>query len=45
MGLKEVLLEDKERKKEEKTDWKKITVRILSNFLYVYRTFSTDQIR
>lgn len=35
MGLREAILEDKERKKEEKTDWKMITVRILTNILYV----------
>lgn len=35
MGLREAILEDKERKKEEKTDWKLITIRILSNILFV----------
>ena len=33
MGLREAILEDKERKKEEKTDWKLITIRILTNIL------------
>lgn len=33
MGFKEVILEEKERKKEEKKDWKMITVRVIANFL------------
>lgn len=32
MSLKEAILEEKERKKEEK-DWKKIALRVLSNIL------------
>jgi len=34
MGLKEVILEEKERKKQEKTDWKLIALRVLANLLY-----------
>lgn len=43
MGLKEVILEEKERKKEEKKDWKMITLRILANFLYVLNSFDSFQ--
>ena len=35
MGLREAILEDKERKKEEKTDWKLIALRVVTNILYV----------
>ena len=35
MGLKEVILEDKERKKEEKKDWKLFLLRCLANILQV----------
>lgn len=35
MGLKEVILEEKERKKEEKKDWKLFALRVLANLLQV----------